>query len=343
MRIFAVLLAVSLFAVFSCSREQEQAAQKPAPAGTAAVAPASPKTEADWDKYLAERNQGICFQIVKRSENPAKNYKLGVYDEKEIQAVKDAYAKYVADLKAGKNPKEPQYEWREAKSTCSNMYQYESNPGNETGLILMNYAESPEDKIPTRMTSKAFEKAYPTVDERGGLAIGFEFNDLGKKQLGDMTEKYRGEYMAILLNGVAGSVPAIRCRIDGVGFLPGSFTLDEINSLLKMMGFEPAADSPELRAKMRAAEFEYAFWNRIQENAGKRWEVNDYKGAIAAYRNYISESPNGPFVREAEARIAELEEMEKEGIKYESIIETGKPPATEKKEPKLDNGDLDNR
>jgi len=66
--------------------------------------------------------------------------------------------------------------------------------------------------------------------------------------------------------------------------------------------------SSDWRTDAKAKEMEDAFWARIVKNAENRIEAGNKPGAITAYKNYLRESPDGPYVEDAKRRIAELEQ-----------------------------------
>jgi preprotein translocase subunit SecD len=247
--ISAVLITLLFMVVYSCAAEPVAPIENPAPSGKAiqtgsavpaetAVSTAPPKKDTEWKDVLYKKQVGLYFQIVKISKSPVKRRILGYYSKDELQKTKDAYAAYVAELKAGKNPKEPKYEWHEANlSSDSGEDDEKINQINKTGLILINYEESPEEEIPTRITGSSIAWICPTVDEFMRPALGFEMDESAKIKFGAMTEKYKGSYMAIVINGVVRSAPVIQSRIDGSGIIRGEFTQEEIDGLVEL--FKP--------------------------------------------------------------------------------------------------------
>lgn len=78
-------------------------------------------------------------------------------------------------------------------------------------------------------------RLFPTRDELGRPAIGFEIDADHHGAFGDFTQGLRGQYMAILLEGEVVSNPIIESRISTGGRLAGSFTDSETKDLLERL------------------------------------------------------------------------------------------------------------
>jgi hypothetical protein len=95
----------------------------------------------------------------------------------------------------------------------------------------------PDEEL--RITGQLIESAYPTVDESGVPAIGFQFNDTGRYLFGLLTTSHQPRAadrhrtcLAILINGEIIPAPSIEVPITGgAGIIQGSFTEEEVESL----------------------------------------------------------------------------------------------------------------
>jgi SecD/SecF fusion protein len=82
----------------------------------------------------------------------------------------------------------------------------------------------------------AVSNAYPTTDELGRQAIGFEMDARGANLLAELTENNIGEYMAVLLDGqVIGPPPNIVSRISNRGQITGTYTARELQEFINTL------------------------------------------------------------------------------------------------------------
>jgi len=89
--------------------------------------------------------------------------------------------------------------------------------------------------------------AYPTSDQMGRPAVGFEFDEGGGQRMARLTSKFENHPMAILLDDEVYSAPYIRATIRDRGIIEGSFTPQEVNELVRTLqsGSLPARVNPE--------------------------------------------------------------------------------------------------
>jgi len=94
--------------------------------------------------------------------------------------------------------------------------------------------------------SWSLSRAYPTTDETGGPAVGFEFDERGSKQFATLTQAHTGHFMAVLLDDTVYSCPVIRTTISSRGIISGSFSGDEVRELVRILeaGSLPARLDP---------------------------------------------------------------------------------------------------
>ena len=77
--------------------------------------------------------------------------------------------------------------------------------------------------------------AYATHDQYGAPAVGFEFGPVGANIFSHITDTYRGQALAIILDGVLREAPVIQERISGRGIIHGHFTQDEVNNIVTIL------------------------------------------------------------------------------------------------------------
>jgi SecD/SecF fusion protein len=77
--------------------------------------------------------------------------------------------------------------------------------------------------------------AYPTRDDKGMPAVGFEFNDAGSRMFLELTRNNIGNPLAIILDGKAYSAPNIQSAISQRGIITGKFSVEEVNYLVSTL------------------------------------------------------------------------------------------------------------
>ena len=117
-------------------------------------------------------------------------------------------------------------------------------------FILCRDPERDEDGKPKAVTGEYLVSAQQTDDpKRGGLAVGFNFNNQGAVLLSDLTSKNKGREMAIVLDDVIQSAPNIENAITGgSGIITvGSKDKEEIDRLINILrsGALPASLKPQ--------------------------------------------------------------------------------------------------
>ena len=82
-----------------------------------------------------------------------------------------------------------------------------------------------------KVTGANLQDARTSKDEMGMGAVSFEFDRIGAKEFGRLTEQNINKALAIVLDGVVQSAPVIRSRITTQGQITGNFTQEEANDL----------------------------------------------------------------------------------------------------------------
>jgi SecD/SecF fusion protein len=85
------------------------------------------------------------------------------------------------------------------------------------------------------ITGAYLASVQSTVDDLGGPAVGFQFDAVGSRMFGQITENNVGWGLAIILDDVLKSAPAIRERIGGAGIIEGRFTQQEVNDMITIL------------------------------------------------------------------------------------------------------------
>lgn len=78
-------------------------------------------------------------------------------------------------------------------------------------------------------------RAFPSQDQIGKPAIGFEMDAEGAVKLGELTGAHRGDRMAIILDDRIMTAPNVNDRITRSGIIMGQFTQDEIDRIILVM------------------------------------------------------------------------------------------------------------
>ncbi|HVE62727.1 MAG TPA: protein translocase subunit SecD [Mycobacteriales bacterium] len=92
---------------------------------------------------------------------------------------------------------------------------------------------------PSEVKGSALKTASQTIDQvTGSSLISFELTKEGTKQFGEVTTKYQGQQLAIVLDGVVQSAPTIQQPItNGEGQITGQFSDSEAKDLANVLKF----------------------------------------------------------------------------------------------------------
>lgn len=84
-------------------------------------------------------------------------------------------------------------------------------------------------------TGEDLARAYPSQDQTGRAAVGFEFKTGRKGDFADFTEDYTNRALTIILNGNVESSANINGSLPGSGIIQGQFTMEYVDSLVKVL------------------------------------------------------------------------------------------------------------
>lgn len=91
---------------------------------------------------------------------------------------------------------------------------------------------------PAEVTGTALQDANATINQQTGAPeIAFETTDDGSKLFGEVTKKYQGQPLAIVLDGIVQSAPTIQAEITDEGQITGEFTDREAKDLAAVLKF----------------------------------------------------------------------------------------------------------
>jgi preprotein translocase subunit SecD len=84
----------------------------------------------------------------------------------------------------------------------------------------------------TLMTGETLTDARPYRGDLGDPRVSIRFDSRGARDFADITERFQGRRLAIVLDGIVYSAPSIRTKIpDGEAYIEGSFTMEEARML----------------------------------------------------------------------------------------------------------------
>ncbi len=88
----------------------------------------------------------------------------------------------------------------------------------------------------SRMSGKNISNAFPRLDQYGRREIILNFNTAGAKTFGEVTTKYKGRRLGIVLDGTLYSAPNIQSAITGgTAQITGSFSNDEATNISNIL------------------------------------------------------------------------------------------------------------
>jgi SecD/SecF fusion protein len=86
-----------------------------------------------------------------------------------------------------------------------------------------------------RFEGDALSRVYPSSDDLGFPAVGFEIAPARRSDFGDFTGDNEGRRMAIVLNGQIDSAPNLEGRLTGGGRIQGRFTNEDVKNLMTVL------------------------------------------------------------------------------------------------------------
>jgi SecD/SecF fusion protein len=90
---------------------------------------------------------------------------------------------------------------------------------------------SPRDEF----TGDSLARVYPTADDLGYPAVGFEFDGARREDFAEFTGRFKDRQMAIVLNDEIETAPNIEDRLPGGGIIQGRYKRAEVDSLVRVL------------------------------------------------------------------------------------------------------------
>jgi preprotein translocase subunit SecD len=223
-----VLILLSFLTLFPACRsagknEAKAVTGTNAPPTTGAVAATETKKEA---QPVTKTREILCFKLVKKpaeaQEGPDCKAQTKEQFEETRRYIEEVKKKNEELLAQGKEPIEPEEEI------------YPIVIRDEDGNVTERLEVILENK--DAVGGKYLSDVYPTVDEMGAPAIGFEFNPEGAKKFEHLTrnENLHRE-LAIVFDGVIQSAPTIKATISQRGIIHGNFTREEVDRIVSIL------------------------------------------------------------------------------------------------------------
>ncbi len=97
-----------------------------------------------------------------------------------------------------------------------------------------------------RFTGADLSRVFPTQDEIGFPAVGFEVRPARRAEFGDFTGKNKNRHLAIILNDEIVSAPTIQEELPGEGIIRGQFNDQEVKDLITVLRSGSLKIKPEL-------------------------------------------------------------------------------------------------
>lgn len=157
-------------------------------------------------KALINRTAKLEFMIVDNTTNmeEVQSWITAAETEGKFGLGKEdlRYTAYLEKLNVALKEKLP-------KNTLVRFQKAENSKNLESGKIpyLLKHDAS--------MTGADLDNAYTSQDQMGQPIVSFQFNDRGAKEFGELTTAHKGEFMAIVLDGVVQSAPRLKSAIVG--------------------------------------------------------------------------------------------------------------------------------
>ncbi|NLE28158.1 MAG: protein translocase subunit SecD [Phycisphaerae bacterium] len=156
----------------------------------------------------------------------------------------DAYSNYIKNLEE-KGPRarpDDEFAWYEV-SKKESVYGITHEWGGKNWVLA--YQKNPLKVMDRSRPDWKLSSAYPTRDDKGMPAVGFEFNDAGSRMFLELTRNNIGNPLAIVLDDKVYSAPNIQSAISQRGIITGKFSVEEVNYLVSTLN----AGSLEARLK----------------------------------------------------------------------------------------------
>jgi tetratricopeptide (TPR) repeat protein len=123
------------------------------------------------------------------------------------------------------------YIWLEADENLETSFLITEKYQGDTYVLVSN---RPEEKILADGTW-GLKRVYPSNDQGGRPAIGFEFDEQGSERFYKLTSKNVERALAIVIDGKVVSAPTVRAPIRRIGTIAGNFTQEQVGKLVESL------------------------------------------------------------------------------------------------------------
>jgi protein-export membrane protein SecD/preprotein translocase SecF subunit len=185
--------------------------------------PGGSQEDKDKVKAIIERMGKLDFKLVKKpagsEEGPHYKSQTKEQFEKARRIMEETKKKNEELIREGKEPIEPEEEI------------YSMVARDKDGKITERFEVILENK--DALSGRYLSDVYPTVDQYGAPAVGFEFNPEGARKFAHLTRKEnKHRELAIILDGVIQSAPRIEETIHERGIIHGNYTREEVDRMV---------------------------------------------------------------------------------------------------------------
>ena len=213
--------------------------------------PGTDSQSVDELKYQIQQAGNLDFRLVAPNtySNPESQKQFEDEERVFIEAEKAWVAKKLADPNFGEErPKPPDYlvrtemEYAEVEAGTG---RYEFRPkktpdGQIARHVLVNLpVYNPSTKawdFPEMVSGRFLHQVNPTIDNKTlKPAVEFEFKGEGASAFAELTQKHKGELLAIVLDDDVMEIATIRDQIIGRGILSGNFTDDLVRGIVSIL------------------------------------------------------------------------------------------------------------
>ncbi len=181
----------------------------------------------------------------------------GVVNLQEKRAEIEAYLKKQDDENRTWTPRSVNLSQFDVPSTGGLSYRWypwstkelENNPSKQAfPFVLLEVSDDASELI----TGEDIEDTFPSTDDAGRPALGFEIKSARASDFGEFTEKNKGRQMAIVIDGEVETAPVLNSRIDRNGIIEGGgsgFNTAEVKELRTVLSSGSLQVKPEKLSK----------------------------------------------------------------------------------------------
>jgi SecD/SecF fusion protein len=126
-----------------------------------------------------------------------------------------------------------EYAWYEVPSADSNIGGIRMQWGGKWWVLA--YYKDPMKTLTKAKPDWKLTESYPTRDQNGLPAVGFQFNEIGASYFQELTRNNIGQALCIILDDKAYNAPVIQAVISNSGIIMGKFNQEQVNYLVSTL------------------------------------------------------------------------------------------------------------